>query len=306
MYATDLLQLKRLAIFATVVEQGSFAKAAELLQMSRSSVSEQVALLEEALKVRLLQRTTRQLTLTTDGQAVYPQAAQLNQALRQVNELVTQEQPQGRIRITTTADLALDWLNPKLQAFRALYPQIYVDLVLTDHELDVIAGQLDLALRIGYLKDDSLVVRPLFNTHVQIIASAAYLAQAPEPITLESLPRQYWVLLKQLNPNQSVTLQHNGEMLHFVPEHYHSCDSPLVMQQLIKLGFGIGLHLPVSIQRELANQELSLILPQWQGDELTFCLAYPSRRQLPLRVRYLIDFLLQQPAQWIPTEKGSL
>ncbi len=167
MYATDLLQLKRLAIFATVVEQGSFAKAAELLQMSRSSVSEQVALLEEALKVRLLQRTTRQLTLTTDGQAVYPQAAQLNQALRQVNELVTQEQPQGRIRITTTADLALDWLNPKLQAFRALYPQIYVDLVLTDHELDLIAGQLDLALRIGYLKDDSLVVRPLFNTHVR-------------------------------------------------------------------------------------------------------------------------------------------
>lgn len=95
------------------------------------------------------------------------QAAQLNQALRQVNELVTQEQPQGRIRITTTADLALDWLNPKLQAFRALYPQIYVDLVLTDHELDLIAGQLDLALRIGYLKDDSLVVRPLFNTHVR-------------------------------------------------------------------------------------------------------------------------------------------
>ena len=75
MYATDLLQLKRLAIFATVVEQGSFAKAAELLQMSRSSVSEQVALLEEALKVRLLQRTTRQLTLTTDGQAVYPSGA---------------------------------------------------------------------------------------------------------------------------------------------------------------------------------------------------------------------------------------
>lgn len=295
MDAPDLLQLKRLAIFATVVEQGSFAKAAASLQMSRSSVSEQVALLEQALKVRLLQRSTRQLTLTSDGQTIYPQAAQLNQSLRQVNDLVAQEKISGRVRITTTADLALDWLNPKLQGFRELYPEVYFDWVLADNELDLIAEQIDLAVRIGYLKDESLVVRPLFNTRIQIVASASYLAKLAEPITVDNLHNQPWVLLKQVNANNRVTLQCNGQFMAFEPEQFHRCDSPIVMQQLIKMGFGIGIHLPMSISQELESGELQLIVPEWHGDELSFCLAYPSRRQLPLRVRYLIDFLMQQP-----------
>lgn len=294
----DLLQLKRLAIFATVVEQGSFAKAAHLLNMSRSSVSEQVALLEQELQVRLLQRTTRQLTLTYEGQLVYPQALQINHSLHQVTELVNHEQPRGRVRITTTADLALDWLNPKLQAFQALYPEVYFDLILADRELNLVAEQVDLALRIGYLKDDSLVARPLLNSRLQIVASPDYIAKAPEPITIESLKRQHWVLLSQLHTHNTVTLHYNGELVHVEPEHYHRCDSPSVMLSLLKLGFGMGFHLPLSIQKALASGELTVVLPECQGDDLTMCLVYPSRRELPLRIRYLIDFLMKQPVQF--------
>lgn len=302
MDSPDLQQLKRLAIFATVVEQASFAKAAQLLGMSRSSVSEQVALLEQALQVRLIQRSTRQLTLTAEGTTVYPQAAQITQSLRSVKTLVTQEQMHGRVRITTTVDLATDWLSPKLQAFQALYPDIYFDLVLADHELDLIAEQLDLALRIGYLKDESVVVRPLFNTHAQVIASPAYLVKAPEPVNIDSLARQHWVLLKQLNTNNTITLQYQGQFIHFQPQYFHSCDSPLAMRQLIQLGFGIGLHLPITIGAELQQGSLQLIEPDWHSDTMTFCLVYPSRRQLPLRVRYLIDFLMQQPPEF-PIQK---
>lgn len=287
----DLLQLKRLAIFATVVEQGSFAKAAALLQMSRSSVSEQVALLEQALKVRLLQRTTRQLTLTLEGKQVYPQAAQINGAMRSVKELVNQEQARGRVRITTTTDLALEWLNPKLQQFRTLYPEIYFDLVLVDRELDLVAEQIDLAIRIGYLRDDSLVVRPLFQDKTHIIVGASY-PHTLANITVETLQQQSWVLLKQLHPYNQVTLQSQGQLLSFVPESFHSCDSPLVQRDMIQRGWGIGLHLPTTIQSELAQGTLEVVVPEWYGDEMNFCIVYPSRRQLPLRVRHLLDYLL--------------
>ncbi|MFZ1343957.1 LysR family transcriptional regulator [Thiothrix eikelboomii] len=292
MNTPDLLQLKRLAIFATVVEQGSFAKAAQLLQMSRSSVSEQVALLEQALHVRLLQRTTRQLTLTLEGKQVYPQAAQINGAMRSVKELVNQEQARGRVRITTTTDLALEWLNPKLQQFRTLYPEIYFDLVLVDHELDLVAEQIDLAIRIGYLRDESLVVRPLFQDKTQIIVGATYQSALSTPLTVETLQQQSWILLKQLHPYNQVTLQSQGQLLSFVPESFHSCDSPLVMRDMIQRGWGVGLHLPTTIQIELTQGTLELVLPEWYGDEMNFCIAYPSRRQLPLRVRHLLDYLL--------------
>lgn len=288
----DLLQLKRLAIFATVVEQGSFAKAAELLQMSRSSVSEQVALLEQALQVRLLQRTTRQLTLTLEGRQVYPNAAQINGAMRSVKELVNQEQVRGRVRITTTTDLALEWLNLKLQQFRALYPDIYFDLVLVDHELDLVAEQIDLAIRIGYLRDESLVVRPLFQDKTQIVVGAAYANPLAAPITVETLQQQSWVLLRQLHPYNQVTLQSEGKLLSFVPESFHSCDSPLVQRDMIQRGWVVGLHLPTTIRSELAQGALAVVLPEWYGDEMNFCIVYPSRRQLPLRVRCLLDCLL--------------
>lgn len=294
MNSLDLTQLKRLAIFAVVVEQGSFAKAAQQLHMSRSSVSEQVALLEEALKVRLLQRTTRQLTLTSEGELVYPQAAQMTAAMRQVNELVNQDQARGRVRITTTADLAQEWLNPKLQSFRERYPEIYFDLVLTDHELDLVAEQIDIAIRIGYLRDDSLVVRPLFQDRPQITASTHYLSTLTQPLTIESLPQQQWILLKQLNPYNRVQLHYQGEILSFVPDRFHSCDSPLVMRELISLGWGVGLHLPSTIQTQLEQGNLQTVLPDCHGEAMTFCIVYPSRRQLPLRVRHVIDYLMGQ------------
>lgn len=292
MDSPDLIQLRRLAIFATVVEQGSFAKAAQVLQMSRSGVSEQVALLEQALQVRLLQRTTRQLMLTAEGELVYPQAAQVNGTVREVKALVSQETPRGRVRITTTADLALDWLNPRLQQFRLLYPEIYFELVLGDDELDLVAAQIDLAIRIGYLRDDSLVVRPLFQDRTQMMASAAYLKQYPSEPTLEWLQQQCWILLKQLQPYNEVTLQYQGETVRFVPASFHRCDSPLIMRDMILRGWGIGLSLPCTLQQALAQGEVQMILPDYYGSDMTFCIAYPSRRQLPLRVRCLVDYLL--------------
>ncbi|MBU0655977.1 MAG: LysR family transcriptional regulator [Gammaproteobacteria bacterium] len=289
----DLAQLKRLAIFACVVEQNSFAKAAEYLGISRSSVSEQVAILEKELGVRLLQRTTRQLTLTREGEEIYPEAKCLPTLLRNVTEMVGQELPKGLVRITSAQDFAIKWLNPRLRAFRRQYPDIYFDLILNDNILDLVANQVDLGVRIGPVDDDSLIARPLFQDRPKIVASTAYLQQLGTPNDIETLQQHDWILLSQMNRGNRVTLQNNGQILDFIPQRFHVCDAPMIMCDMIESGMGLGLHLGVMLEKEFASGSMQQVMPEWHGDLFTCSLVYSSRRQMPLRTRCVVNFLVE-------------
>lgn len=288
----DLTQLKRLAIFACVVKHNSFAKAAEHLGMSRSSVSEQVALLEKDLGVRLLQRTTRQLTLTREGEEIYPEAKYLPTLLRNVTDKVSQELPKGKVRITSAQDFAIKWLNPRLRTFRQQYPDIYFDLLLNDNIVDLVANQVDLGIRIGPLDDEALIARPLFQDKPQIVASSAYLQRFGTPSDIETLQQHEWILLSQMNMGNHVTLQNNGQTLDFIPQRFHVCDSPMIMCDMIESGMGLGMHLSTMLEKEFANGSIQQVMPEWHGDLFTCSLVYSSRRQMPLRTRCLVDFLV--------------
>ena len=287
-----LSDLKRLAIFGSVVEQGSFTAAARRLHLARSAVSEQVAALEASLGKRLLNRTTRQIALTPEGREIYERARTLNTVISDLAALSDSEAPRGRVRITTTHDFADKWLIPRLAVFNTRYPEIRFDLILCESPVDLIKSGIDLAIRIGRPRDASLVARPISRENPLVIASREYIEARGMPATVEDLPLHTWILMEQLNPNNRVTLSGPAGTREFSPKDYHVTDSPQTARIMIECGMGIGFHLPTLVDEQLKNGALEIVLPEWQEEQLSYSVVYPSRRFVPMRTRYVIDYLL--------------
>ena len=289
----DVSHLRHLAVFSHVVESGSFAAAARLLDSSRSRVSEQVAQLEQVLGVRLLQRTTRQLTVTTEGQRVYEQARALPDILQGVEAVVSSPEPHGRVTLTVNHDIAHKILLPHLQEFNRRYPLIKLDLVLDDNKLDLIHDQIDLGIRVGIPEDNSLVARVLYEQCFSIYASPEYLELKGKPSSVRELEDHQWIALSQFERNGLPQFRQRGKLIDVQPTDYTLCSSPLMLQQMVVSGLGIGAMFETTIRRELERGELVQLLPTICSEPQVFYLIYPSRRQLPSRTRVLIDFLLE-------------
>lgn len=286
-------QLKHLAIFVTVVECSSFAEAARKLNTSRSRVSEQLSDLEDILGVRLLQRSTRQLSITPEGKEVYEKARILPQLLQDIEGINQPEIPRGRVALTVNNDIALKHLSPVLDGFCQKYPEVQLDLILSDDRLDLIAEQIDLAIRIGFPKDDSLVARVMHEERFTIYASPDYLAENGVPDTIEALEQLRWLMLIQTGDAGVVRMFQDGQLCLIKPEKYFRCNSPHMVQQMVCDGLGVGCLLPVTVRDEIEAGALVPIMPELTSEPLIFTLVYPSRRQVPLRARCLIDYLLE-------------
>lgn len=292
MNSINYSHLRLLAIFSTVVEVGSFAAAARKLSSSRSRISEQVAQLEADLGVRLLQRSTRQLTTTHEGQQVYQQARQLPNILQDIEAITTPPEPAGRVAITMNHDIAHKYILPVLADFQALYPQVQLDLILDDSRVDLINEQVDLAIRIGIPKDDSLIARIMHEERFILCASPSYLEENATPKSIKDLEKLRWITLSQKGQQDIQYLQKKGKSIEVPLTDFYRCNSPLMIQQMTIKGLGISLLLPSTVKEALNTGDLIQIMPSISSDLMVFSLVYPSRRQVPLRTRVLIDFLL--------------
>lgn len=294
MSTIDNSNLRQLAVFAQVVESGSFAAAARALSSSRSRVSEQVSQLEQALQVRLLQRSTRQLELTAEGQLVYAQAQALPDILQRVEAAISSPEPSGRVALTLNHDIAHKHVLPLLGEFRERYPQVQLDLVLDDEKIDLIHDKIDLAIRVGIPDDDSLIARVMHEECFSIYASPDYLRKNGHPKTIKELSEHHWITLSQLHNNGLLRFRQSGKHIEVQPDDYCQCNSPLMLQQMVINGLGIGAMFEATVRPELARGELIHLMPTVASEAQVFYLIYPSRRQLPLRTRVLIDFLLER------------
>lgn len=301
MSTIDFSHLRLLAVFATVVEVESFAAAARRLHSSRSRISEQVAQLESTLGVRLLQRSTRQLRITREGQQVYEKARQLPDILQGVEAITMPSTPNGRVVITMNHDIAHKYVLPVLDDFRQQYPQVQLDLVLNDEKLDLIGEQIDLGIRIGIPRDDSLIARVMHEERFAIFASPSYLLQSGQPKTVRELEKHRWISLTQTSHDDVQRLSQKGKMVEIRPRDFYRCNSPLMLQQMVVEGLGIGALLPTTVCAEIERGELVQLMPSLSSEPVVFSLVYPSRRQVPLRTRVLIDYLLE--AQIFPSVK---
>lgn len=183
------VELELMGLFATVVEQGSFTGAAEVLGMPKSSVSQKISRLESRLGVRLLQRTTRRLSLTPQGEVYVAHCQELLALARSANLAMARLRaaPGGRVRITAPEATGTLLLGRILAEFRALYPEVVLELTLCDEQLDLVGEGYDLALRAAPLKDSSLICRRIGQVARHLVASPGYLADNGTPLQLSEL-----------------------------------------------------------------------------------------------------------------------
>ena len=285
--------LKPMAIFATVVETGSFTQAGKRLNMPRGKVSEQVARLETYLQVKLLQRTTRQVTITTEGNALYQHAQQLlRSGVLGMDEVksFTQE-VKGTIRITTTHDYYEHLLLPILKKFNSKYPKVLFDLRITEQTLAIIDNSIDLAIRSGELPDSSLISLPLTTTLLKVYAGPEF-RQQELLIEPNDLTKFNWIALgngDQVNKNP-ITLTHvSGKQQSFTPVQQHAANSTASYCHLIEQNFGLGVMAEHTARVLVKQGRLMEVLKDWHHQSLPISLLYPARLHMATRTRLLVE-----------------
>ncbi len=181
--------LDELLAFTTVVDSGSITAAAEQLAQTTSGVSRALSRLEEKLEVTLLQRTTRRLELTEEGRAFLQQARKIVACVEEAEEQMAlrRQRPAGRLRVNAASPFVLHVIVPLVPGFRALYPEIELELHSSDQIIDLIEQRTDLAIRIGPLRDSTLHARPLGSNRLRVLASPGYLHAQGEPASVETL-----------------------------------------------------------------------------------------------------------------------
>lgn len=296
--------LNDVAVFVAVVDAGSFTRAAERLKVSRPAVSKQVSRLEESLGVRLLQRTTRRLSLTEAGRIFHAGASRgledLAEARAEVSRL--QEQPRGVLRINVPMSFGILHIAPLLPEFMREYPELSVELDLNDRKLDVIEEGFDASVRISDLPDSTLVARRLAPCRHAIVAAPAYLKRRGVPEKPMDLPG-HEVL--------SYSLQQSALQWHFLdpdgqPEQITvsgrlQVNNSLALREALLAGVGLARTPTFLVGEDLREGRLIAVLPDYRSLEVSIYLVYPQRRHLSPKVRAFADLLvskIKDPPYW--------
>ena len=291
-----MIDLNQLAVFVQVVQAGSFAQAARRLSMPPTTLSRQVAQLEDALQARLLQRSTRKLSLTDAGRRLFDDSVAQVDALRDAADqlLGARQTPQGSIRVAASASF-FDFFDMAWVAeFLAKYPLVRVEFVLSDGMADFVAQGIDVAFRgSSELPDSSLVARKLATGALVLAASPAYLAERGIPSTLEDLAEHdcitagaasgatHWRLT---GPDGLVSLAVSGRF---------SANTGQAQKKAAVQGLGICLLPSNAVQSSLQSGELVEVLPGVASVVGNLYVVYPSRRHVPSAVRAFVDMITQ-------------
>lgn len=282
-----------LALFAAVIEQGSFSGAGRQLGMSPSAVARAVDRIEARLGVRLLLRSTRALTLTAEGRA-YLQAARriladLDDAEQQIAD---QGSPRGRLRVTAALSHGRLCVVPLLGTFAALYPDILVDIALTDTLVDIAGGQADVAVRFGPLPDSSLTARKLGESRRVIVASPAYMARHGTPQVPEDLYAHNCLNFSFRRAEPVWPFRRDGRDFALSVRGGVEANNGETLGQLAAIGIGIARVGAFSVAEDIANGTLVPILEAFNpGDVEQIHAVFVGGANVPARVRVFVDFL---------------
>jgi len=284
---------EELAIFVAVVESGSFSRAAERLGQANSAVSRAVKKLENKLGVNLLNRTTRQLSLTEEGERYFRRVQNILQemAAAETEVMETKSTPRGTLRIDAATPVVLHFLMPLIKPFRERYPEISLSLVSSETFINLIERKVDVAIRVGKLTDSSLRARPLFNSYRKVIASPDYIARFGAPKTVEELAEHTCLgFTEPLTLNIWPLAGADGQLYEATPT--LSSNSGETLKHLCMSGNGIASLSDYMIDKELASGKLVEVLADKRLPvEMPFSAVYYSDRAVSTRIRAFIDFV---------------
>ncbi|MGE5465725.1 MAG: LysR family transcriptional regulator [Methanocella sp.] len=290
-------KLASMTAFNAVVEAGSFVRAAERLGTSTSTLSRQIAELEQHLGARLLNRTTRKLSLTEGGQAFYERTVQLLAELQEAEAVAssTAAVPRGTLRLTCSHAMGVQRIAPAIASFVAQYPDVRFEVSVLDRIVDLVEEGYDLAIRIGRVGSDQLVARRLGTVRLLACASPAYLTTHGTPHKPADLAA-HAVLTYAYSPNPRVlrlTDRHGRHEEVRISGPLHSNSGDLSIAAAIA-GLGVVFEPDFMLKAALDSGQLVRVLPGYESTPSEIWAVYPSRRHLSAKVRLFVDHVAQQ------------
>lgn len=292
--------LRAMEMFVETVEQGSFAAAGRALDVGASAVSKQVASLEDELETRLLHRTTRSLSLTDEGEYYLEQCKDILRRVDAARDTVSAlaDQTRGKLRVSAPPTLGQLWLSSVLADFRAAYPSIRVEVLLTDEIIDVVEDQFDVAIRVGELADSSMIGRRLADNEYCVCAAPSYLAKAGRPESPQELLEYDCITSIRYEPLRRWAFSSDGSTRVIDVEGSMSTNSYALMLSAVLGGQGI-VRLPLyAVSNHLESGALVSLFEGMVPANGGIWALYPSRRLLPKRVESFLDFIGERVPRW--------
>ncbi|HDY97439.1 MAG TPA: LysR family transcriptional regulator [Pseudomonas sabulinigri] len=292
--------------FARVVEAGSFTKAAETLHMSKTTVTQLVQQLEARLRVKLLNRTTRKVNVTADGAVYYERVIKLLAEMEDAETSISGASalPRGRLRVDVPSPLASMILVPALPSFYQRYPDIQIDMGVSDRVVDMIDENVDCVVRGGELTDLSLMARRVGDLELGVFAAPSYLEQFGTPLHPQELEgthhRTVGFLWARTGRALPYAMRNNTEQLHIKGQHMLSVDDGVAFLAAGLAGLGV-LWLPKYMSRtHEAEGKLVPLFKNWTLEPMPLYVAYPPNRHISLKLRVFIDWVAELMAEHAP------
>ena len=294
------MDISVLQIFIEVMRQRSFAAVARERNIDPSSVSRCISGLEKELGVRLFQRTTRQLSPTEAGITYFNRIEPLIEEMQQAVELIQEVsgEPKGTLRVTASVSFGLKCIVPLLAKLESRYSDLSIDLMLTDTRLDLLTERIDVAIRLGQLKDSTLIAQKLMSTNYSVCASADYLQQWGELKQPEDIKQHNCLLFPWAGfRSRWIFKDHREKITEISVSGRTIISNAIGLQQCAIAGMGLALLPNWLIDQDLKTGTLVNVLPSYHVTATDFdtsaWLVYPSRSYVPLKVKIFIDFLKQ-------------
>jgi LysR family transcriptional activator of dmlA len=291
-----------LEFFVQLARLGSLSAAARALDLTPPAATRRLALMEQRLGVRLVNRTTRSTSLTDEGDTYLRHATRILAATREMEDAVSRsrEAPRGILRVNASLGFGRTTIAPLVSAFVQRYPQVEVQLNVTDRPIDIVEQGFDLAIRFGALPDTRLNARRIMSNRRFLCASPAYLLRHGNPTALSDLARHRTILHRQNDDAYGVwRFTRDGETVSVkVPGGLSSNDGDIILGWALD-GHGISIRSEWDLAKYLESGRLKVVLPEFLLPPADLFVYYPSRRNQPARIRVFIDFLAEhfRPSQ---------
>ena len=295
----DDILLGSIELFCLAAEAGSFTAAAHTAGVTPAAVSRSISRIEKRLGVRLFVRSTRSIRLTEGGKAYFEQCRQALHQLVEAERKVTGEQvqPSGALRISAPTTYGHHRLLPLLPLFRARYPQIKLEVHISNRNVDFHDENFDLAIRVRAQPDSTMIARLLEDAPLVVVASPAYLKRAGLPRKLADLEQHECIQFNLPSSGRQISwlFKENGQEKEIVSAGNYACsEDVLAGVTLAKAGAGLFQTYGFIVEKELADGTLVEVLRAFGGRSRPYSLLYPHGRLLPSRVRAFVDFLMEQ------------
>lgn len=287
-------RLDAMRLFVRLVECGSFSAVGREHGIGQPAVSKQIAALERHLGAQLVLRTSRQVMITETGMAFYESAKQLIDDFDAVESSVgdRQQAPRGLVRVSTAPGHGRLCVTPLLAEFFRLYPQVSLEISVSERPVDLVAEGIDVAIRHGRLLDSALTARKLSDTDLVLAASPAYLAQRGAPVQLSDLDHHSCIVFARGRERYPWRFHSGQEAFTYLPRGALTTGDAEHVRAAVMSGLGIAQAPRWLLEQEIRAGQALVLLPELQPAPLPLNIVYPAGRRVPMRVRVFIDYLL--------------